>query len=71
MKTIQQWISEANEPIKSQAEWNIFKFPYANCLDKVSSFRSAILQGFIWGETPEGITYWNDVFRDKQKTTLF
>lgn len=31
---------------------------------EVENFRDAVLLGFDWGKTPEGCTYWNNIYEN-------
>lgn len=63
MKNIVQWLDELPNDISEKAKRNCRLVPYKNGGTKVGSIKSALLHGFIWGSTDEGVNYWVDVFK--------
>lgn len=63
MKNIIQWLDELPYQISEQAKRNCRLIPYKNGGTKVESLKSALLHGFIWGCTDEGVNYWTEVFK--------
>jgi len=61
-KTIGWWLNQLPEPYRTQALTN-WKKDFSYKSNKLfDSVWEAILQGFIWGETPEGRDYWADYY---------
>ena len=60
MKTILEWYEELPEPIRSQAIAN-YDPSYRNMSEEVKSLSEAFIDGFSWGRSNEGFTYWNDI----------
>lgn len=58
MKIIKEWLSEINEPYKSQALNNLTN----ESIIKHESFSSALQCAFIWKDSPEGYDYWKRIF---------
>jgi hypothetical protein len=69
MKPIYQWIEEMEQPYKAQAVKAISLHPYNSRLTIVKSLPSAILQGFVWGATEQGISYWENIYQGKYPIT--
>ena len=58
MKKIKEWLSEINEPYKSQALNNLTN----ESIIKHESFSSALQCAFIWKDSKEGYDYWKRIF---------
>ena len=58
MKKIKEWLSEINEPYKSQALNNLTN----ESIIKHESFSSALQCAFIWKDSKEGYNYWKRIF---------
>lgn len=58
MKIIKEWLSEINEPYKSQALNNLTN----ESIIKHESFSSALQCAFIWKDSKEGYNYWKRIF---------
>ena len=58
-KTIEQWFQELPEPYRTKALENC-KQPNDN--EVVNSMIAALASGFLWQDTPEGESYWDDIF---------
>ena len=58
MKIIKDWLSEINEPYKSQALNNLTN----ESIIKHESFSSALQCAFIWKDSKEGYDYWKRIF---------
>lgn len=71
-KPIWVWIDEMDQPYRQEALTGINLFPLNTRHKPVDSLKSALLQGFIWGCTAQGIKYWNDVYQNyKYQNLLF
>ena len=64
-KTIKEWFQALPEPMRSQALKNA-----DNRNAKESSLAQAILGGFGWSESAEGVTYWVDI-KDRAESGEF
>jgi len=71
MKTIHEWIQLLPEPYKTQANIALMNVPYAESNTLVKNLNSALLQGFIWAASEQGLEYWSNFYHNKPKTTLF
>ena len=66
MKKIKEWLSEINEPYKSQALNNLTN----ESIIKHKSFSSALQSAFIWKNSNEGYKYWSNIFKLSKKNEL-
>lgn len=66
MKKIKEWLSEINEPYKSQALNNLTN----ESIIKHESFSSALQCAFIWKDSNEGYKYWSKIFNLSKKNDL-
>lgn len=58
-KTIEKWLSELDEPYRSQATENT-RIECDGMLDlKVESKTKALEGAFVWKRSPQGQTYWS------------
>lgn len=62
-KAIYKWIEEMPQPYKTQAERSLFSCELADRNTLVGSLKSALLRGFIWGSTEQGIKYWENIYQ--------
>jgi len=59
-KSVKEWLEELPEEIRDKAISNT----KAALLEEVAvakSLKEAVLGAFIWGETPEGHKYWQEI----------
>lgn len=55
---------DARKVVQYSSRWKISKIEVANLLQtKRKAARGLLLSGFVWGDSPEGLDYWLDVFR--------
>jgi len=59
-KSVKAWLEELPEEIKDQAISNT-KPALLEENAIAESLREAVLGAFIWGETPEGHKYWQEI----------
>ena len=67
MKTIKEWLEELPEPYKTQALTNMKNFALYAGEYEVTSLDKAIEWAFYWGQTPEGLSYWDDLHQASLK----
>ena len=68
MKTVKEWF----ESIKDE---DIRRRALANCdaselEDEEPSLHEALLVGFLWGKTPEGVAYWSEQHEKAKRNEL-
>ena len=63
MKQIIQYFDELPTHIAEQAKFNSRHYPYEFSGKIVTSLKSALLHGFIWGCTEQGCNYWTEIFK--------
>lgn len=60
-KTIEQWFNTLSEPVRAQALTNAAgRLHYKEPL-----ILDAFKNGFNWSETPEGLEYWQGVYKQE------
>lgn len=64
-KTIEEWFNTLIEPIRTQALQNVGDAKVV----KIKSMEYAF-NYFIWSSTPQGHTYWNNVYWNIKKYTI-
>lgn len=62
-KAIYKWIESMEQPYRKQAEQAMFSCEFADRNTLVGSLKSALLRGFIWGSTEQGINYWENIYQ--------
>ena len=60
-KSVKEWLEELPEEIRDKAISNT-KAALLEENAKDDSLKGAIAGAFIWGETPEGHKYWQEIF---------
>ncbi len=63
--TIRQWLSELEEPYRTQA---LVLTPMRNMKKTASSKIDALHSAFIWGDTPQKHRYWKKLAIKLQQT---
>lgn len=58
MKTIKEWLETLEEPYKTQAFINTSNEMLE---EETINLSYALLDGFIWSDSPEGSEYWDNV----------
>ena len=58
MKKICKWYNKLPEPYRTQALGNLM---YRVSQKKVDNFSDALKGGFVWAETDEGFSYWDNI----------
>lgn len=64
-KTILEWYEQLPEPIRSQATEN-----YNGNSGLVYNRASAIMYGFNWTISPQGYSYWNEIYKRAKQGEL-
>lgn len=59
-KTIEEWLEELHEPYRKEAIENRKNVPLI--FEETSALSTAILFAFDWGRTPQGDSYWGDLY---------
>jgi hypothetical protein len=59
---VESYLSELNEPYRSQALANIDVHYMESCDTEIDSLEEALEWAFDWGETEEGFDYWSNLF---------
>ena len=79
METIRDYLIMLKEEQREQAFKNVENCPmqkasgktYTDVLsEKRFSFPSALLGAFDWDETPEGVDYWVNIYKNPKEFTL-
>ncbi len=65
MKTIKEWLNELPEPERSQAIENMQ--PDAEGQITARNKAEAVIQAFVFSQTPQGFSYWNNIHFNLEK----
>ena len=70
-KTLRHWLDQLEEPCRSQALKNVERENDLSIDVETSvSLSSAILETFVWNDSPEGQLYWSDKFHELREKGL-
>lgn len=60
-KKILEWLEQAKADGYEWADAAIENCTYAN--NDAQTLRAAIMYAFKWGETPQGVEFWHDIYK--------